>query len=169
MIRVGELMFIRQAKEHDLFGILRIMNNEIKNGVAIFDLEEKTEEEISEWYNQLTETYPILVAEENGELAGYACLGPFNKKKAYQQTAELSVYVNDTYQGLGIGKALMETILNQAVTYNFHSVMSLITVGNGGSVYLHEKFGFKKVGVMTEVGYKFNEWHDVIIYQWFNK
>lgn len=160
-------MRIRLAEQKDLSAIQRILNQAITKGVAVFDLEEKSTSDIEEWFQQYKEYYPLIIAEHEGELAGYASVSAFNKKKAYLKTGELSVYIDPNYQGLGIGKVLMKEILLKAQEQGFHTIISLITKGNERSVVLHERFGFRFVGVLEEVGFKFGQWHDVEFYQWF--
>ncbi|KGP72205.1 GNAT family N-acetyltransferase [Pontibacillus yanchengensis] len=161
------MIWIRNGERKDLPAIHHIENEAILNGNATFDLHEKSIEEKQEWFTKFEGMYPILVAEWEGEVAGYAYLSPFEEKLAYQSTVELSVYVYPRFHGLGIGHSLMTAILDKGKECGFHTVISKITEGNERSVQLHIRYGFSYVGTLKEVGYKFDRWHDVLLYQWF--
>ena len=108
-------MIVRQAKERDLPELLAIYNYEVVNGVATFDLQPKTLEERREWFVEHNiENHPLIVAEVEGIIAGYASLSSYRPKEAYASTVELSVYIGEGYRGLGIADALMKEILEMA-------------------------------------------------------
>ncbi|MFC0522178.1 GNAT family N-acetyltransferase [Pontibacillus salicampi] len=163
------MLVIRNAEKSDVLSMLQIENYEIANGNATFDLDAKTLEEKETWFQSLHTRYPIIVAELDDYVVGYAYVSPFNPKQAYQQTVELSVYVDASYRGRKIGKSLMEYILEECENERFHTVISKITKGNEGSVRLHKQVGFQLTGTLKEVGFKFNTWQDVEIYQYFCK
>lgn len=156
---------IREANVEDLQLILNIYNYAINHSTATFDLKEQTLEQREIWFNKHGGKYPIIVAEVDGQIAGYCSLSPFIEKEAYRNTAEISIYISKEFQGQGIGKALLEEIIQLARNNQFHTVISIITGGNNSSIKLHEKFGFIQVGSLREVGYKFNEYLDVYYYQ----
>lgn len=156
---------IRHATEQDLPSILAIYNDAVLHLTATFDLSTQTLEERLVWFQQFGERYPLLVAEQDGEVAGYSCLTLFRTKPAYSRTAELSIYLDKRFHGQGIGSALMAELLQLAEERNFHVILSAITGGNETSVNLHRKFGFEFVGNFKEVGYKFDAWQDVWFYQ----
>ena len=158
-------MLIREASITDLPGILDIYNDAIRNLTATFDLTEQSLKERTTWYNKYGGKYPLIVAEINGEIAGYSCLGSFRDKPAYARTTELSIYISSHHRGKGIGKAMMQEILQRAAQLGYHTVIGGITAGNEASVKLHERFGFQLAGRFKEVGYKFDEWQDVLFYQ----
>ncbi|MGV3487400.1 MAG: GNAT family N-acetyltransferase [Tuberibacillus sp.] len=159
------MLRIRDAIIEDLSAMLDIYNEAVRSLAATFDLEEQTIEDRRKWFEQHQGRYPLIVAEFNGEVVGYSSLSQFNPKPAYADTCELSVYISSRYRGEGIGSALMKEILHRAESCRFHSVISLITGGNEASFKLHEKFGFTSVGCLKEVGWKFDQWHDVNYYQ----
>jgi len=158
-------MLIRLAKIEDLKELLEIYNYAIKNLTATFDLVEQNLEERKPWFDSHRGKYPLLVAEVDGEIAGYCSLSSFKDKQAYEKTGELSIYLSPRFFGRGIGKALMKEIIQKARELNYHSIISVITDGNEISVKLHEKFGFKHAGCLKEAGYKFDKWIDVHYYQ----
>jgi L-amino acid N-acyltransferase len=160
------MVCVRDAQHKDLLQILNIYNAAVVSSAATFDLEPITLEQRREWFRQHhPQTYPILVATQGDKVVGYACLSPFRDKPAYRKSVESSIYVDPDYQGRGIGKTLLEAILRRATEIGYHTVIAGITGGNDASIQLHRKFGFEPVGCFREVGYKFDQWHDVYFYQ----
>lgn len=159
------MLMIRDATQEDLPSILHIYNEAIRTLAATFDLEEQTIEQRAVWFAKYGGKYPLIVAEQDGEVAGYCCLSSFREKPAYNKTVELSIYISAKRRGNGIGNALMGAILQRARLLGYHTVIGGITAGNEASVRLHEKYGFTKVGHFREVGFKFGEWQDVCFYQ----
>lgn len=160
------MIIYREGTIDDLPSILSIENQEIVNGVALFDVDTKTIDEKVMWFEQFKERNTLIVVDVDGEIAGYAYVLPYHQKLAYQYTAQLSIYIDPTYQGKGIGKELMKRSLLKAEEEGYKTVLSLITSENEKSIKLHEKYGFELVGTMKKVGFKFNRWLDVSIFQW---
>ncbi len=151
-------MLIRAAQLSDLPALLAIYNDEVANGVATFDTEPQTLEERRVWFDaHNVNNHPLLTAvADDGTIAGYASLSTFCAKKAYSPTVELSIYVNRALRGHGVGKALMTAIIDTAKKGDrTHRIISIITTENKASEALHKKFGFREVGVLSEVGFKF--------------
>ena len=151
-------MLIRTAELSDLPALLAIYNDEVANGVATFDTEPQTLTKRRVWFDaHNVDNHPLLTAvADDGTIAGYASLSTFIAKKAYSSTVELSIYVNRALRGHGIGKALMTAIIEAArKDGRTHRIISIITTENKASEALHNKFGFREVGVLSEVGFKF--------------
>lgn len=161
------MVVLREAVLQDLPSILEIYNEAVLNSTASFDLEEQTLEERSEWFHHHGDKYPLIVAELDSKVVGYACLSSFQAKPGYNYSTELSVYIDVNYRGREIGSALMSDILKRAATLGYHTVISLLSGDNEASKKLHEKFKFTYVGVVKEAGFKFGEWQDVHFYQRF--
>jgi phosphinothricin acetyltransferase len=159
------MVHIRSASAKDIKNITEIYNEAIRKTVATFDTEEKSLKEQIKWFNNHGDKYPIVVAEQNGNVLGFASLSQYSTKCAYSNTAEISLYVLEKYQNMGIGKKLMERILFEGAKSGLHSAIARITDENDISVKLHEKFGFRHVGIYREVGNKFNRLLDVILMQ----
>lgn len=104
-------MNIRTAERRDLSAMLDIYNYEVKNGTATFDVEPRAGAAGSVFAAHNTGNHPLLVAEEDGKVLGYASLSPYRDFDAYLQTVELSVYVAPESRGRGIASALMEAVL----------------------------------------------------------
>ncbi len=159
------MLKIRAGNENDLPAIVSIYNHAVIHTTATFDLEPQTLAQRKQWFDQYKDRYPFLVAEQNGEVLGYVSLSPFRIKPAYNLTAELSIYVSPHAKGKGIGSLLMKAMIQKASECGLHVLISSITGDNQVSMKLHEKFGFRQVGTLTEVGFKFNRWIDIHFYQ----
>ncbi|MCH5271995.1 MAG: N-acetyltransferase [Lachnospiraceae bacterium] len=156
-------MLIRKAERKDLEELLEIYNDEVINGVATLDLNPKTMQEWEQWFFEHNiDNHPLIVAELDNRVAGYASLSTYREKEAYCSTVELSVYVASAFQGLGVGTKLLQSILEEArKDENTHVVVSVITAGNEVSRKLHEKFGFTYSGTLHKVGYKMGAYRDI--------
>lgn len=159
------MIVTRDAQIEDVPAILKIYNHAVVNTNATFDLEEQTLEEREKWFRHYGGQYPLIVAELDDQIVGYASLSSFRTKPAYAKTAEISVYVDSDCHGKGIGKFLITEILLRAKQLRYHTIIAGITAGNEVSVALHERFGFRLAGTLAEVGYKFDKWQDVHFYQ----
>lgn len=165
MLVPAELL-VRDARESDLPEILAIHNNAIAETTAIWDTELADLAERQAWFEARTAAgCPILVAEIDGEVAGYASYGQFRPKSGYRFSVENSVYVAEKFHRRGVAKALMVELLVRAERGGVHSMIAAIETSNAISITLHEKFGFVVVGQMPEVGYKFGRWMDLTLMQ----
>ncbi len=156
-------MIIRKPVPQEIPAMLDIYNYEVENGVATLDIDKKTLADWERWYyNHNVLNHPLIVCEDEGEIAGYATLSSYREKQAYSSTVELSVYVSPTHRCKGVGTLLMQEILRIAKEdESIHTVVSVITSGNRASVRLHEKFGFTFCGTIKEVGYKHGGYVDI--------
>jgi L-amino acid N-acyltransferase len=161
-----KMIVIRPATLADLPSLVDIYNYAVLETTATFDLEAQTVAERQAWFaGHSPDVHPLIVAEEDGTVLGYSGLLPYRTKPAYRHTVELSIYVHPEAQGRGIGKQLMRSIIVRAQEIGHHVIIAGITGGNESSFRLHEQFGFREVGILREVGYKFGKWHDVHFYQ----
>jgi phosphinothricin acetyltransferase len=156
---------IRPAQEADLPAILDIYNDAILNSTATFETVPRTLEEQGQWLREHSHPYAVLAAIHDGDVVGWACLSHFRPRPAYRFTAEDSVYVRADFWGKGLGTLLLARLLEVAASNGFHTVIALIVGDNPASLRLHRGFGFRRVGVEREVGYKFDRWLDVVIMQ----
>ena len=164
---LNDYLLIREAKPYDFDSILDIYNYEVLNGVATFDIKEKTFDERKMWFdNHNVNNHPLVVAEYNGVVAGYGSLSEYRQKEAYASTVELSVYVHKCMRGKKIASSLIEWLISYAKkNESIHSIVSVITSSNDVSRHLHEKYNFKYCGTLSEVGYKNGLFHDIDNYQ----
>jgi phosphinothricin acetyltransferase len=158
-------MNIRKATHSDAQAIAIIYNEAIENTTATFDTEPKSISNREEWLEQHSDKYPVIVTELDGVVAGFASMTRWSDRAAYDDTAEISIYILPYYHNQGIGKKLMQAIIEAGKQGGLHCVLSRITQGNDKSIYLHQQFGFRTVGIMQEVGKKFGKILDVTMMQ----
>jgi len=156
---------IRRARLDDLQEISEIYNNAIIKTVATFDTKQKSIEEQKEWFEKHGERHPILVAEIDNKVVGWASLSEWSERSAYSDTVEISLYIEEGYRGKGIGKKLTEAILRAGKAEGLHTIIARVTEGNEQSIHIFEKYGFNHIGIMKEVGRKFGKLLDVYLLQ----
>jgi phosphinothricin acetyltransferase len=154
-------MIIRDAGREDLEGIFAIYDEQVLHGTATFDTVSKTPVERLEWFATAGGRYPVLVAEEDGNILGWARLYAWSPRRAYDRTAENAVYVRADQRGRGIGRALLQELIQQAPRRGVSVLIARIVEGNPASRALHEALGFRTIGVMHRVGEKFGRLLDV--------
>lgn len=156
---------IRKAALADIPAITEIYNEAILTTDATFDNDPKTIAEQTKWFGEHGARNPVLVADVNGKVVGWASLSKWSTRCAYADTAEISLYIKEEYRNRGIGKVLMQGILGEGKKAGLHTVISRITATNNISINLHREFQFEDVGVMKEVGKKFGKLLDVLMMQ----
>lgn len=157
---------IRPAHRGDLERITQIYNWAVQNSVATFDLDNRTNEQALQWYIIHQDSYyPLYAAEKDGEVVGWASISPFHPRPAYKKSGEFSIYIEPEFQGLGIGKDLLETLCQEAQRLGYHTLLGLITATNAASLAVSAKQGFKETGLYREVGSKFGQLLDVVVVQ----
>ncbi|MDC7221752.1 MAG: GNAT family N-acetyltransferase [Spirochaetales bacterium] len=159
-------LLIRRAEEKDIPAITSIYNDAVLKTAATFHIEPVSSEERYEWFLLHDNSRrPVIVAQSEDTLVGWASLSQWNPKPAYDGSAELSVYVARNARGGGVGKALMEDLIRRAEQAELHTIISLITEGNEVSMKLHAQLGFEQTGIIREAGFKFDQYLDVSIWQ----
>ena len=156
---------IRPAKLGDLDAITEIYNEAVLTTNATFDIEPKTDVEQRAWFATHGHQNPILVSELNGVVVGWASLSEWSSRCAYSDTAEISLYVKRESWRRGIGRRLLEAIIEEGERVGLHTIIARITKGNNESIHLHESVGFEHIGIMREVGRKFDKLLDVCLMQ----
>ena len=158
-------MQLRLATVADAEDLRRIYNHEVENTTATFDIEPRTLEDQRQWINQRQGALGVVVAELDGRVVGFASLSPYRNRAGYRTTVENSVYVSADARGRGVGRALMEELIDMALKRGFHSIVAHIVDGHEASMALHRACGFELVGTEREVGRKFGGWLDAVIMQ----
>jgi L-amino acid N-acyltransferase YncA len=155
---------IRDVALSDAGSISEIYNHYITHTTITCELEPALPEEMAGRVQKYLQVGPFLVYEQDGRVAGYASLSSFRERKAYQHSAESTIYREDGLGGRGIGYELYSEQLARAGA-RCHSIIGGIALPNPASIRLHEKCGFRKVAHFSEVGMKFGEWIDVGFWQ----
>ncbi len=157
---------IRPYKTEDTQAILEILNYNILHSTSLYDYKIRSyEQQISLLEDKIKKGFPIIVSELNDQVAGFGMFSEFRFREAYQFTVEHSVYVNSNFQGIGIGKLLLQELIDLARKQNIHTMIAVIDSENKNSVVFHEKFGFETVGVFKECGFKFDRWLNTVFMQ----
>ena len=161
-------VIIRRGLEKDMLAVRDILNHYILNTAVTFEMVELSLENRKTWFTQFSETgrYQLFVAEEGGEVIGYAASLRFHQRPAYAPSVMSSIYLHPKHTGKGIGeKVYSKLIENMKLAKDVHRVYGLVVLPNPGSEKLHEKLGFQVTGLLHQGGYKFDEYHDVRIYE----
>ena len=157
-------MQIRPATRSDLPGILEIYNDAVLTTTATYDYEPRTLEHRTQWFEERQrDGYPVFVAvDDAGRVIGWSALNPFHARMGYRFTSENSVYVAVDMRGKGLGKLLLAPLIEGAKARGLHAIIAVIDADNEASIRLHAAFGFEKVGLFKQTGFKFNRWLDVV-------
>lgn len=160
---------IRQASPDDAAALLAIYKPYVEKTAITFEYEVPAPEEFKKRIIHTLEKYPYLLAEEEGHILGYAYAGPFHPRKAYEHSAELSIYLAPKARHRGIGKKLyarMEEILLKQQVFNLYACIAFTEKEDPflpkDSPLFHEHMGFKTAGLFHHCGYKFGRWYDMI-------
>lgn len=154
-------MLIRPATENDVTAITGIYNQAVTETTASFDLEPRPVEDRMTWFTAHGPRHPVLVADVDGVIAGWASLSPYSERPAYDDTAEISIYIDRAWYRRGIGAALGMELLARARSAGLHSLIARICTENEASLNLTRTLGFAEAGVLHQVGFKFGRWLDV--------
>jgi phosphinothricin acetyltransferase len=159
---MDQTVLLRDATEADLPEIRDIYNHAVEHTTAIWNETLVDVENRREWFKaRKGRGFPVIVAERNGKVAGYASYGDWRAFDGYRHTVEHSVYVEKDCRGLGIGEGLMRELIVRAAAAEIHVMIAGIEAENTASIRLHEKLGFRIAGTFSEVGIKFGRWLDL--------
>jgi L-amino acid N-acyltransferase YncA len=161
---------VRNSRDGDVPGMLAIYLHHIRRGVDPGVEENEFEPPDAEDLKRRRKSMnrrkmPHLVAEEGGTVVGYAYAVPFRKRPAYRYTIKHSIYVRSDRLHAGIGRRLMTALIDACAAAGFRQMIGYIDAANVASLKLHEGFGFRQVGYLPSVGYKFGHWTDTVMVQ----
>jgi L-amino acid N-acyltransferase YncA len=161
------LPVVRTANEADVAAIAAIYAAEVRDFVNTYEYDAPDEAEMLRRMQGIVEAgYPYLVAEVDGEIAGYAYASSFRARIGYRFTVENSVYVAAEWQGRGIGSALLGRLIADCESHGFRQMVAVIgEAANAGSIRLHERFGFRHIGTFPGIGLKHGRWLDTVFMQ----
>ncbi len=166
--KVADGMPIRAAVKADLDRITEIYGDAVRHGTSSYELQPPDRAEMEARFSALADHgFPYLAAEEGGEIVGYAYAGPFRPRPAYRFVVEDSIYVAPEAKGRGVGRSLLEALVEQVTELGFRQIIAVIGDGRPGSasVRLHEKLGFRHSGRLEGSGFKHERWLDTIFMQ----
>ena len=147
--------------------VAAIYRHHVLHGLASFEEVPPDEAEIRARFEAVRKAgLPYIVYEEEGQILGYAYAGPYRTRSAYRFTVENSVYVREGYGGRGIGRALLTALIERCAAGPWKQMVAVIGDSeNHASIGLHRALGFRMVGTLEKVGYKFNRWVDTVLMQ----
>ena len=159
-------MEIRDAADADLPGLLAIYNDVIATSTAVFMTDPVTLDDRRQWWQaRIALGYPVLIATDSSGVTGFATFGDFRSWPGYRHTIEHSVHVRGDRRGQGIGSKLIEALVPRAQARGKHVMVAGVDAANTGSIRLHERLGFERVGHLKQVGCKFGRWLDLVFLQ----
>jgi L-amino acid N-acyltransferase YncA len=160
-------LIVRDAAEADFPAIAEIYGHHVLTGLASFEETAPSPEELTErWRAVSSHGLPYLVAEIDGRVVGYGYAAPYRSRSAYRFTVEDSVYIAADSGGLGLGSALLASLIERCRTGPWQQMVAVIGDSeNHASIGLHRKFGFRHVGTLQRVGFKFGRWIDSVLMQ----
>ena len=154
---------VRRAERRDLARITEIYNHYVEHTPITFDVEPYAEAEREPWLAQFGPRgrHQLFVAERAGRVIGYAGSLPFRAKAAYDTSVETTIYVAPDERARGVGPRMYEALFAALRSEDVHRLLAGITLPNDASVRLHERLGWQRVGVYSEVGRKLGRYWDV--------
>ena len=161
-------VIVRPSRDEDVDGMLAIYRRHIRRGV-----EESAEnsgvpepDDLKQRRKNLRNNrLPHIVATFRGEVVGYAYVVLFRKRPAYRFTAKHSIYVHHEHLGRGVGRLLMQALIDASAAAGFRQMIGYIDADNTASLAIHERFGFMRVGLLPGVAYRYGRWSDTVMVQ----
>ena len=159
-------MPIRLATEQDVPFILAIYNDVIATTTAVYAEQPVTLADRLAWFqSRQAQDYPVLIAEDDFGIVGFASFGDFRAAPCYRYTVEHTVHVRADRRRQGVGRGLLEALIPRAAAMGKHVMIGGIDADNEVSLRMHEHLGFQRVAHLHEVGRKFGRWLDLILVQ----
>jgi phosphinothricin acetyltransferase len=157
-------LLLRTAVATDLTAITALYAREVDENVATYEYAAPDEAEMTRrWQAIVAQGYPYLVAESDGRFAGYAYASGYRTREGYRWTVEDTVYVHPEFMGRGIGRALLQRLIDDCTALGLRQMVAVVgDVSNAASIALHERLGFRTVGVFTGLGRKHGRWLDTV-------
>jgi L-amino acid N-acyltransferase YncA len=156
-------VILRPFEWRDIPAITAIYRHYVEHTAITFDTEAPGEPAMAEKFGHLVALgHPLIVAEEAGQLLGYAYASFYRPRAAYRFTCEDSIYLHPDATGKGLGKRMLTELIERARAFGFKQMIAVITADTTVSIAIHEKFGFRSVGRYEAVGLKFDRWHDIV-------
>jgi L-amino acid N-acyltransferase YncA len=159
------MFHFRDATLADAERLLEIYTPYVSDSATSFETTAPSVEEFASRITKYASEWSWLVAEADGEIAGYAYGGSHRERAAYRWSVETSAYIHPKFHGRGLAKALYAQLFSRLAERGYCNALAIIVLPNPASVRLHESVGFEQIGVVKRAGWKFGKWHDVAWYQ----
>ena len=164
----GQPVLVRASRDSDVEAMLAIYRNHIRRGIedAVDDSGTPEPEDLRDRRkNLLNHRLPHLVATHGGEVVGYAYVVLFRKRPAYRYAVKHSIYVHHQHVGRGVGGLLLQELIDVCAATGFRQMIGYIDADNTASLAIHEKFGFRRVGLLPGIAYRYGRWADTVMVQ----
>jgi phosphinothricin acetyltransferase len=159
----GQTIAVRPATREDMPAIVGIYNWAINQTFATIDSEPLSAEEAEEWWNAHAGRTVTIVADEEGDVVGWARLLPW-RQRGFEVVEDL-VYVDPLYQRRGVGRLLLDRLIDAARGSGCHTVVASVAADNRAGLRLHQSLGFEVVGTLRDAAFKFSRWMDITLVQ----
>jgi L-amino acid N-acyltransferase YncA len=164
-----DAIVVRNSRDADVPAMLAIYLHHIRAGVDPLhqgEIETPDADDLKRRRKSMQRRkMPHIVAEERGLVLGYAYAVPFRKRPAYRYTVKHSIYIHHEHLRRGLGRRLMEALIDACAAAGFRQMIGYIDAANAASLAIHDNFGFRRVGHLPQVGYKFGRWTDSVMVQ----
>ena len=147
----------------DITAICTIQNQAISDRIATLETTLRAPDDTRVWLAERGPRYPVIVAEVDGVVVAWASLNRFNPRAVYDHVADFSVYVERGWRGKGVGRQLLEQLIELARDLRFHKMVLAAMAHNAAGIALYTRVGFTPVGIYHEQGQLDGKWVDVII------
>ena len=156
-------LVIRPYTPADVPAVTRIYGHYVRDTVITFETEEPSEAEMASRFATITgKGHPLLIAEQGGQVIGYAYASTYRPREAYRFTCEDSIYLAPDVVGKGLGSLLLGRLIEDSRKAGLKQMLAVITAERANSIRLHEKHGFRFIGRYEALGYKFDRWLDIV-------
>jgi L-amino acid N-acyltransferase YncA len=161
-------VLVRHSRDSDVEAMLTIYRHHIRRGIedSVDDSGTPEPDDLRDRRKNLRNTrLPHLVATCGGEVVGYAYVVLFRKRPAYRYTVKHSIYVHREHLGRGVGRQLLQELIDTCAAAGFRQIIGYIDADNTASLAIHDKFGFQRVGRLPGVAYRYGRWADTVMVQ----
>ncbi|HGD0586146.1 TPA: N-acetyltransferase family protein [Streptococcus agalactiae] len=155
-------MIIRPVLPSDAKELLAIYAPYVADTTITFEYDIPSISEFTNRIKNISKSFPYLVAEENGKILGYAYASTYYARTAYDWTCELSIYLDKDARSKKIGSQLYDTLEKELVNQGYVNLLACISLPNDISIAFHKKRGFNQVAHFPKIGFKFEQWHDIV-------
>ncbi|WP_232697383.1 arsinothricin resistance N-acetyltransferase ArsN1 family A [Brevibacillus daliensis] len=156
-------MIIRKANEKDLQSILNIYNQGIEDRIATLETDEKDLDYMRKWLLSRSSRQPVLLAEDDGVTLGWASINSYNIRRAYDSVGDISVYIERTKRGKGVGQKLLKELETEGKQHAYHKFVLMTLLSNIQGQSLYRKLDYREVGILKEQGILDGKYVDIMI------